>query len=213
MKTKTVTYEIVAKVIDEMHQAGEKITFRNVIARTGGAGASIIKYIKLWHEQRKILASGHTVSDDVLMAIIKESERVATHATEVANKRIKDLEAFIDGMEEAIAESEAKLEETDKLKQELLTYQDRNTTLDQELKSMQEARDKLLAENTAIKQQAQRALQDFEAMKSERNNLRDQANILNRDKQKIEQDVLIWRTKAEQLEQQLNTTFKDFIKK
>lgn len=132
MKTKIVTYEVVSKVIDEMHQAGEKITFRNVIARTGGAGSSVVKYIKLWHDQRKILAAGHTVSDDVLMAIIKESERVATRATEVANNRIKDLEAFIDGMEEAIAENEAKLEEADKLKQELLTYQECNKILEAE---------------------------------------------------------------------------------
>lgn len=199
MKTKTVTYEVVAKVIDEMHKAGEKITFRNVIARTGGAGSSIVKYIKLWHEQRKVLAEGHTVSDEVLLAIIKESERVATHATEVANNRIKDLEAFIDGVEEAIAENEAKLEEADKLKQEFLAYQERNKILE--------------AENTTIKQQFERALQDAEAMKAEINNLVDQASTLSRDKQKIEQDVLIWRTKAEQLEQQLNTTFKDFVKK
>lgn len=203
MATQTVTYEVVAKAIEEMQQAGEKITFRNVIARTGGAAANVAEYIKKWQQQRKVVESGiYTVSDDVLMAIAKESQRVAQVATNEAVKQINGLSELVNELKGVISSNEVELQAAESMKKDFMVLQEHNTILNNELKSLQVLKDDLLTENALLKQKA-----------AESNKLIEQVEVLNRGKQNLENEVLIWKTKAEQLERQLNTMFKDFINK
>jgi len=81
-------YNAVVAVIEELQKSGEKITVRNVMARSGGATAKIIKYINKWRDSQLAAVSkaSSTMSDDYLDALRKLiiAEQVKLVQSEVA---------------------------------------------------------------------------------------------------------------------------------
>ncbi|MBP9777714.1 MAG: hypothetical protein KBD25_00865 [Rickettsiaceae bacterium] len=57
MKTKTevFTYELVSAKIKELHDAGEKITVKNVLSKTDGSVGKIADFIKCWKDQNRMV--------------------------------------------------------------------------------------------------------------------------------------------------------------
>ena len=81
-------YNSVVAVIEELQKSGEKITVRNVMARSGGATAKIIKYINKWRDSQLATVSkaSSTMSDDYLAALRKLiiAEQIKLVQSEVA---------------------------------------------------------------------------------------------------------------------------------
>jgi chromosome segregation ATPase len=204
MKTESITYDLVAARINEMNLSGEKVTVRNVLARTGGSAAKIANFIKKWQNERLVQASS-TISEELLLSIIRERDMAVKQATEIHNQRIINLESLGRELEEIIVEKDSQLEESAQAKQQLLAIQERVTILEHDLATAREQKDQSLTEVAALKTQLDNANTQLERATLENNELHAKLATVTQKLYQTEQHATTWRAKAEQLQQQVDS--------
>lgn len=196
MKTKSVTYEIVAKEIEALNLAGEKITVRNVLAHTGGSAGVVAEYIRRWQNQRRLVRS-YNVSDSLLSAVMSEIEIAVNEALKVKGQELIELDLYNSELRAVNNELESKLLEHEAVKAELLASKERCALLEQDLHTVREASAGAIKELAAFGER-------LANIKGKMVELVEKVSQLELEKQKALEDAAAYKAKAEQSQEQLD---------
>jgi chromosome segregation ATPase len=199
MKTKSVTFALVAKEIDRLNLAGEKITVRNVLARTGGSAGTISEFIKRWQNQQRSMRA-YSISDDMVSAFITEVEGAINEALKVKERELIDTNLLNDELKAVNNDLEAKLLDYSETKQQLLSNKERCAILEQELHSVRKSYDEMVGKFAVLNQN----LEDVKVKLSKVEKLLPQVE---REKNNALKELAVYRAKAEQLQEQLDKLF------
>ena len=151
MKYETVTYELVRNEINKLVQAGENITIANLLKKSGGSAGKIAGFIKQWRlEQRQMNA--YSISDQMLVALMKECGRAVEKAVETRDKEIKSQQELLAELSELNARQEEELQLMTELKQQLITSKEQAALFEQQLKESRESENTLISELATTKQ-------------------------------------------------------------
>lgn len=121
MRTATLTYEVVCAQINELVQSGEKITVRNVIAKTGGSTTKVMDFVKRWREESNI-SKFHPdldISEELQRALLIDKSAAVAKTASAYKTQLTDLEALLQESSEIIKSQEFQLTENTKDLEEL----------------------------------------------------------------------------------------------
>src|SRR5688572_29286752 len=116
MKIEAISYEEVREKIKQMLEVGEKINIRNVRMRTGGKSATIMDFVKRWHNEQMLNIHDDNFSDDLKKAIIFEKNSAVDKAVETYKTQIVQLTNTLKEAQDLLADEELA---NNKLKAEL----------------------------------------------------------------------------------------------
>ena len=97
MRSQLINYELVCENIQQMQALGEKITVRNVLARTGGTTGTVAKHLKQWQAENTEAktANTDTIASEVIQAILLDKQSAISKAVESYKAQIISLESFL----------------------------------------------------------------------------------------------------------------------
>lgn len=182
MKIETLTYEIVRDQINEMVNAGEKITVRNVRGRVGGKMATIADYLKQWHLEQRIQISDDDFSIELKKAIILDRINITNAVVKSYDSKYLDLAKMLTEIGDLLNEKE-----------------DICAKLELELKEL-----KLQTNTDKIKLETQ-----LDGLEKSNNELKKQLEVLQgkldtavNDKHVVAKDCAVWESKYNELSKQ-----------
>lgn len=201
MNVERITQEMIIGKIGEMVAAGEKLSIRNIMAKTGGSPAKATDAKNAYYEfQQKQI---EPTSEELLAAITKDKITAVAKARVEDMARIKSQEETISELKEIITQSSAENEKAKKEITDLTTSLAASTTkitlLGEELKTAKTQKDAVLSEVATLKQQLQTTNAKAAQLEKEV-----------QEKAKIEQECTTWKAKAEQAQAQLTALYNKF---
>jgi chromosome segregation ATPase len=202
MRNETVTYELVRAEINKLHFAGEKISVRNVLNKTGGSFAKISEYIKRWKGERLLLRDD-SISDNLTIAIKKEIDSAIRGEVAAKNQEIDTLNALLDESKSIITEFETKLSDYNEIKQNLLLAQEQVNKLKMDSQKILDDYIKLASECKLLEQK----LDESTGVASK---LEQEVTIIKSERDVAQEAQLIYKTKADQLQGQLDGLYEKF---
>lgn len=201
MNVERITQDMIMSKIGEMVAAGEKLSIRNIMAKTGGSPAKATEAKNAYFDlQQKQI---DPASDELLAAITNDKIVAVAKARTEDVARIKSQEETIAELKEIITQSEVKNEKTQQEKAEMAAKLAATTTkiklLEEELKTANDQKDTVLSEVATLKQQLQTASDKIAQLEKD-----------TQEKAKLEQDCTAWKAKAEQAQEQLTALYNKF---
>ena len=184
MKLEGINYENTVVTINEMLNAGEKITVRNIRARTGGKNSTVAEFKKRWEEEQRIEITDDILSDDLKRAIIADRNSVVQKIKESYETQIKNLQNTAKEEHELLKEQE---NTSKKLAEELENIKLQNNTEIAKLSAQIEGL-KLL--NSELKNQLETTQAKFDKISAEKHTA-----ITN---------AAVWESKYTELKEQTN---------
>ena len=184
MKPEGINYEDTVVTINEMLNAGEKITVRNIRSRTGGKNSTVAEFKKRWEDEQKIEITEDILSDDLKRAIIADRNNVVQKIKESYETQIKNLQNTATEEHDLLKEQE---NTSKKLTEELETIKLHSNAEITKLSVQIEGLNRL---NTEIKTQLETAQAKLEAISAE--------------KHTALKDAAVWESKYTELKGQTN---------
>lgn len=182
MKIETLTYEIVRDQINEMVEAGEKITVRNVRARTGGKMATIADYLKQWHLEQRIQISDDDFSIELKKAIILDRKNISDSIVKSYDTKYLELSKLLIETNELLSEKENLCDKLEAdIKELTLQTNSNKIKLETQLNGLEKA-------NIELKQQIEL--------------LQSKLDIAINDKHSVAKDCAVWESKYNELSKQ-----------
>lgn len=216
MKTATITYEIVCKEINELVQNGEKITVRNVLARTGGSVSRIMEFIKLWREENNIskLTLGLGISEELQRALLLDKSAAVAKTATAYKTQLADMDTLLQEANEILKSQEVQQAEGDKalgdLTQRLAllsgnenTYKEKIKLLEDQLKVDQDSCNQIssnLAKSEIRLENADAIIVELTAKVTKQEG---QLLQLTQAQHMAEKDCAVWQAKHQQLSEQM----------
>lgn len=201
MNVERITQDMIMAKIGEMVAAGEKLSIRNIMAKTGGspAKATDAKNAYFDLQQKQI----DPTSEELLAAITNDKIVAVAKARTEDAARIKANEETIAELKEIITQSEVKNERTQQEATEIAAKLAATNTkiklLEEELKATNDQKDAVLSDVATLKQQLQTASDKIGQLEKSV-----------QEKAKIEQERTAWKAKAEQAQEQLTVLYNKF---
>lgn len=192
MKTKHINYAMVADEIQKLSNAGEKITVRNVLARTGGSFAEISSYIKQWHSERLAIKE-YAISDTLAGAVVAEMKITVENALKNRELELAAANELIDEMCGYNAQLKQILADYEQIKQQLTSKQEEITFLGRSLSDVSKERDQLMSNNAII-------VKRLEYAESALVNVENKSKELEKECQQILRDKAVLQSTNEQLQ-------------
>lgn len=183
MKPEGINYEIVKGIIDEMITAGEKITIRNIRARSGGKNSTVAEFKKRWGKEQKIEITDDSLSDDVKRAIIADRNAITTKIKESYEEQLKNIQALADQEHELLKEEENKSNNL--------------------AKELEEAKLKLNAETTQLTIQIKSLEKYNEEIKKQLEATQKKLDTITEEKHSAIKDAAVWESKYTELKELL----------
>jgi hypothetical protein len=109
MKSQTLNYERFCEQVAIMQEAGEKLTVRNILARTGGTTQTVAGYLKQWGQNAQKYPQS-AIADEIVLAIMRDKELAIGKATEEHKAQINQLEAILQEVGDKCTTYELQLE-------------------------------------------------------------------------------------------------------
>ncbi len=114
MKARVLDYPLFCKHVEQMQASGEKITVRNILARTGGTTSKVAEYLKQWHIHNATQSIGeNAVAHEVLQAIILDKQSSISKAVEIYKTQITQLESLTEELSDRCSTQELELDAKD----------------------------------------------------------------------------------------------------
>ncbi len=109
MKNQPLNYDEVCAQINNLLTAGEKITVRNVIAKTGGKTAMIANYLKQWHAENNNPVD-NDIADEIKQAILLDKNTAIINAVTAYKTQVANLESVLQELSDKISTGEKQIE-------------------------------------------------------------------------------------------------------
>lgn len=184
MKPEGINYEIVKGIIDEMITAGEKITIRNIRARSGGKNSTVAEFKKRWDEEQKIEITDDSLSDDVKRAIIADRNAITTKIKESYEEQLKNLKTIADEEHQLLKEQE--------------------NTSNKLAKELEEAKLKFNTETTQLAVQIKTLEKYNEDLKNQLEITQKKLDTISEEKHSAIKDAAVWESKYTELKEQMS---------
>ncbi len=192
MKTKHINYAMVADEIQKLSNAGEKITIRNVLARTGGSFVEISSYIKQWHSERLAIKE-YAISDTLAGAIVAEMKITVENALKNRELELAATNELIDEMYSHNAQLKQTLTDYEQIKQQLTSRHEEITFLRSGLADVSKERDELMSNNAIM-------VKKLEYVESALLNVENKSKELKKECQQLLRDNAVLQSTNEQLQ-------------
>lgn len=226
MKTATLTYEIVCAQINALVQNGEKITARNVMARTGGSATRVLEFMKRWREESNIgkLNPDLVISDELQRALLIDKSAAVAKTATAYKTQLADLESLLQEANEILKSQEfqlaASVKEIEDLKQSNVLLINNENSYKEKLKLQTEKIESdqmLYSEISSNLAKSGAFLENTSAINVELKDqlAKQQAELLQITKAKYqaETDVAVWQAKHQQLSEQMQSLLTKISKK
>src|ERR1700733_1045722 len=121
MRHELITYDIFCQAVQEMQDAGEKLSVRTILSHTGGSFAKVASFLKRWREVQAHSQSqvNREMSVNLRQAILAEVGKAAAEAKNLYEAELAQAGEQLDEAHEALAKQEKTLEEYERQIQQL----------------------------------------------------------------------------------------------
>jgi len=201
-KPEIVTYESVCKAAEELKTNNEKVSVRNIIAKTGGSATKISDLLRRYNKE-KDLVNKYVISDALLAALSFERNTIRSLAEQAKENEVRALNDIIEDLKLIISKNEKDLEDYAESKRYNLFLEEQNKGLERDLKSAKRTADDSLTKLGAITERHNVAIKKIETLEAE-------SKALNKTKDENKKELVVWQARAEQAESQVQKLYDKF---
>ena len=120
-RSESITYQLIAKLCNEMTKADEKPSVRKLHARIGGSFSTITAHLTQWRAQQTLAqSSDNTLSDEFHQALLVEFARITASVKKQSLAQLTEKDEQLTEAGELLAEHENRLSECEKNYKEML---------------------------------------------------------------------------------------------
>lgn len=201
-KPEVVTYDLVCAAIEELSANKEKVSIRNIIAKTGGSATKISDFLKRYNKE-KSLTNKYVVSDSLLAALAFERNTIKLEADKAKESEIKALNEIIEDLKAINNKNEKDLADFAESKRYNLFLEEHNKGLERDLTSAKRTADESLTRLGTITERYNVAIKKIKTLEAG-------LEILNKTKDENNKELATWQARAEQAESQIQKLYDKF---
>ena len=120
-RSESITYQLIAKLCNEMTKADEKPSVRKLHARIGGSFSTITAHLTQWRAQQTLAqSSDNALSDEFHQALLAEFARITASVKKQLLAQLTEKDEQFTEAGELLAEHENRLSECEKKYKDML---------------------------------------------------------------------------------------------
>ena len=114
-KNEPITYQSVAKICNEMVNASEKPSVRQIHSRLGGSFSTLSEHLSQWRAQKTLIqSSDNELSEEFNQALLAEFARITANSKNQSSALLNEKDEQLIEVRELLSECETKLVECEK---------------------------------------------------------------------------------------------------